>query len=144
MNKICPVSYQQVNERVAQSNAILVIITMIVFAFTPFKLIIGIMLLDFAVRGFIKPAYSLYSAISKTIVRVMKIKPIMVNADPKVFAAKIGFLFTGTIAVTYILGYLGVSTILGGILVLFAVLEAVFRFCMACKIYPYIYKFKTR
>ena len=144
MNKVCPVSYQQVNERVAQLNAVLVILSMLVFVFTPFKLIIAVMAIDFFVRGFINPAYSLYSAVSKTIIRALKVKPLMVNADPKVFAAKIGFLFASSILVTYFSGYYGVSLVLVSILVLFAALEAVFRFCLACKIYPYIYRIKTR
>ncbi|MBE9549214.1 MAG: DUF4395 domain-containing protein [Proteobacteria bacterium] len=144
MNKVCPVSYQQVNERVAQLNAILVIISMLVFVFTPFKLIIVVMAFDFFLRGFINPAYSLYSAISKTIARAIKIKPLMVNADPKVFAAKIGLLFASAIMATYFTGYHGISLALVAILVLFAALEAAFRFCLACKIYPYIYKVKAR
>ncbi|MCF6225123.1 MAG: DUF4395 domain-containing protein [Xanthomonadales bacterium] len=144
MNKVCPISYVQVNERVAQLNAVLVIITMLVFVFTPFKLMIAILAFDFILRGFINPAYSLYSAISKTIVRSLKIKPLMVNADPKVFAAKIGFLFSSSIAITYFLGYQGISLVLVSILVLFAALEAIFRFCLACKIYPYIYRIKKQ
>ncbi len=144
MNKVCPVSYQQVNERVAQLNAVLVILTMLVFVFTPFKLIIVIMAFDFVLRGFVNPAYSLFTAISKSVLRVLKIKPLMVNADPKVFAAKIGFLFSSSIALTFYLGFLQLSLVLGSILVLFAALEAVFRFCLACKIYPYVYKIKMR
>ncbi|MCF6263273.1 MAG: DUF4395 domain-containing protein [Xanthomonadales bacterium] len=144
MNKVCPVSYVQVNERVAQLNAVLVIITMLVFVFTPFKFLVVILSVDFLLRGFVNPAYSLYSAISKTIVRSLKIKPLMVNADPKVFAAKIGFLFASSIAITYFLSYQGISLVLISILVLFAALEAIFRFCLACKIYPYIYRIKQR
>ena len=144
MNKVCPVSYQQVNERVAQLNAVLVILSMLVFVFTPFKLIIIIMAFDFVLRGFVNPAYSLFSAISKTVVRLLKIKALMVNADPKIFAAKIGFLFASSIALTHYLGYQQLSLALGSILVLFATLEAVFRFCLACKIYPYVYKIKLR
>ncbi|MCD6225206.1 MAG: DUF4395 family protein, partial [Deltaproteobacteria bacterium] len=34
------------------------------------------------------------------------------------------------------------SLIIGSIFVFFAALEAIFRFCMACRIYPFIYKIK--
>jgi len=66
----------------------------------------------------------------------------MVNAGPKIFAAKIGFIFCCMIAIFYLFNFQKISLIIGSIFVFFAALEAIIRFCMACRIYPFIYKIK--
>ena len=136
MKEMCPISFKQV-------NAALAILSIIFFFFTPYKWIILVLSIDFFIRGFLNPSYSFYSAISKTILRIFKIKPLMVNAGPKIFAAKIGFIFCCMIAVSYLLNFQRISLIIGSFFVFFAALEAIFRFCIACKIYPFIYKMKT-
>ena len=143
MKEICPISFQQVNERAAQINAALAILSIVFFFFTPYKGIILLLAIDFFIRGFLNPSYSFYSAISKTILRIFKIKPLMVNAGPKIFAAKIGLILCCLIAASYLLNFQGISLIMGSFFAFFAALEAVFRLCIACKIYPFIYKFKT-
>ena len=143
MKEMCPISFEQVNERAVQINATLAVCTIIFFFFSPYKLIILILVIDFFIRGFLNTSYSFYSAISKTILRIFKIKPIMVNAGPKIFAAKIGFIFCCIIAVSYFLNFHKTSLIIGSIFVFFAALEAIFRFCLACKVYPFIHKLKA-
>ena len=140
---MCPISFKQVNERVVQLNAALTILFAVLFFITPYKWLIFLLSIDFLIRGFLNPSYSFFSAISKTFLRVFKIKPIMINAGAKVFSAKIGFLFCCMIAVSYFLNYQTISLIIGCVLIFFAALETLFRFCIACKIYPFIYKSKT-
>ena len=140
MKEMCPISFSQVNERAVQTNAVLAVFSIMFFFFTPYKWIILILAVDFFIRGFLKPSYSFYSAISKTILRIFKIKPLMVNAGPKIFAAKIGFVFCCMIAVFYFLNFQETSLIISSIFVFFAALEAIFRFCVACRVYPFIYK----
>ncbi len=142
MKEMCPISFKQVNERAVQINAVLALLSIIIFFFTPYKWIILILSVDFFIRGFLNLSYSFYSAISKIILRIFKIKPLMVNAGPKIFAAKIGFIFCCMIAVSYLLNFQKISLVLGSIFMLFAALEAVLRFCIACKVYPFIHKMK--
>jgi len=140
MKEVCPVSFKQVNERAAQINAALAIFSLIFFFFTPYKWIILVLAIDFFIRGFLNLSYSFYSAISKTILRIFKIKPLMVNAGPKIFAAKIGFIFCCMIAVSYLLNFQKISLVIGLVFMFFAALESIFRFCIACRIYPFICK----
>jgi hypothetical protein len=132
-----------VNERAVQINAALAILSIILFFYTPYKWLIFVLSIDFLIRGFFNPSYSLYSAVSKTILRILKTKPIMVNAGPKIFAAKIGFIFCCLIAVFYFLNCQAISLVVGSVFVFFAALEAIFRVCIACKVYPFIHKMKT-
>ncbi|MCB2145748.1 MAG: DUF4395 domain-containing protein [Deltaproteobacteria bacterium] len=143
MKAICPLSFRQVNERAVQINAALALLSILIFFFTPYKWIIFLLSIDFLIRGFLNPSYSFYAAISKTILRIFNINPLMVNAGPKIFAAKIGFIFCCAIIVFYFLNYHAISLFVGSFFVFFAALEAIFRICIACKIYPLIYKMKT-
>ena len=143
MQEMCPLSFEQVNERAVQINATLAFCSILIFFFSPYKWVIFILAIDFLIRGFLKAKYSFYSAISKTILRIFKIKPIMVNAGPKIFAAKLGFIFCCIVAASYFLNFHVVSYVAGSIFLFFAALEALFRFCVACKVYPYIVKIKS-
>jgi len=140
MKEMCPISSQQVNEAAVRINAALAVFSIIIFFFTPYKWIILILSIDFFIRGFLKPSYSFYGAISKTILTIFNVKPAMINGGPKIFAAKIGFIFCCMIAASYLLKFYGISMIIGAMFVFFATLESVFKFCLACKIYPFICK----
>ncbi len=140
MNEACPISEQQVNEKVAQVNANLTVLTLLLFLITQNILVLAVLAVDFFIRGFKNPAHSYYAIVSKKILSGFQIKPSMVNAGPKIFAAKIGFIFCCLLAVTHLLGFSAISAVLALIFTFFAALEAIFRFCIACKIYPLIYK----
>ncbi len=142
MQKICPISFRQVNEKVARINAGLTVLSVIIFLCTSFKLIILILGVDFFIRGFLNPNYSFYSAVSKTILNAFKTKPLPVNAGPKIFAAKTGFIFCCMAAIFYLLTFKKTTLIICLIFMFFAALEAIFKFCVACRIYPFIYKIK--
>ncbi|MCD6293227.1 MAG: DUF4395 domain-containing protein [Deltaproteobacteria bacterium] len=143
MSEVCPISFQQVNEKAAQVNAVLVAISVMIFLITPFKLMIYVLAADFFIRGFADLSYSLYGFISRTVLRICKIKPVMVNAGPKIFAAKIGFIFCCVIAFSSLFNFSAIVLVFSSIFIFFAVLEAAFRFCVACRLYPYVHKFQS-
>lgn len=138
MAEACPISFGQINERVARVNGALTVLSMIVFLFTPFKAIPLILGVDLLIRGFLKSDLSFYSFISKKLLQLLNIKPVMINAGPKKFAAKIGFIFCCIISLFYFSGMPMVSFIFGAMLLFFAFLEAAFGFCVACQLYPYM------
>lgn len=140
MDDMCPISLKPVNERVAQINAALVVVLVLLYLLTPYKWIIVIPAIDFFIRGFFKLEYSYFSAVSRTVVRFFKLDPIMVDSGPKVFAAKIGFAFCCAMALAGVAGLPSVVMIIGGVLVCFACFEALFRFCVACKLYPFVHR----
>lgn len=140
---LCPISTRKVNERAVQLNAALTVLAMLLFLLTPHKWLIGVLFVDFLARGFLNPAYSPFSAISKTVVRILKIRPAMVNAGPKEFAAKIGFVFCCLVAGFHLADCRTTSLMLALIFTTCAALEALFRICIACKIYPYVCRMKS-
>ncbi len=138
MTDACPISFERVDARVARVNGALTVLSMLVFLFTPFKAIVLILGADLLIRGFLNPAYSFYTMLSRGILRGLNVSPVMTNAGPKLFAAKVGFIFCGMIALFYFLGLPGASVTFASMLALFAFLEAAAGFCVACKLYPFM------
>lgn len=64
----------------------------------------------------------------------------MINAGPKIFAAKIGFWASAAIALAAFFDIPAAYYAFGGILAIAASLEALFEYCLGCKIYPHWHK----
>jgi hypothetical protein len=143
MASMCPISLKSVNEKAVQINAALTVLMIVLFLFTPHKWIILVLTIDFFVRGFLDASYSFFGSVSRMILRFFNSEPTMVDAGPKIFAAKIGFMFCCLIGAFYLMNWLIISVILSCIFAFFAGLEAIFKFCVACKIYPFVCKRKA-
>jgi len=135
LSQACPISFKQVDENAARINALLSAFSVVLFLVTSYKFIIIFLALDFFIRGFYDPLYSFYSALSKSILRAFNVKPKLIEGSPKIFAAKMGFVFSAFVFLFAIMDYQVASRIIGIALIFFAILEGVFRFCIGCKIY---------
>ncbi|MFO7838000.1 MAG: DUF4395 domain-containing protein [Desulfosalsimonadaceae bacterium] len=139
MTEACPISSGQlINEKAARVNGALTVLSMLVFLFTPFKAIVLILGADFLIRGFIRPSCSFYSFASRNILRLLRAQPEMINAGPKIFAAKVGFVLCCPIAILHFFHLPAASSVFAVILMFFAFLEAAAGFCVACRLYPYM------
>lgn len=136
MAQVCPISFQQVNAKAAQMNAVFTVICTGIFLFSAAKWIMVLLAADFFIRGFWKPDYSPFNLASATVLRWTKAAPVLTNAGPKLFAAKIGFVFAALIALAWLSGFHAMATVFTASLALFAAMEAGFNFCLACKVYP--------
>jgi len=137
---ICPVSDKRINENVARANATLTVLFLTAFALTSNVLLIVFLLIDFVLRGMELSRYSPFSIISIKIVKLLGIKPKIINAGPKLFAARIGVFFSFAIFVSSFTGFDILTYILTGIFGVCAFLEEFFGYCVACKIYPFVYR----
>ena len=135
MSQACPISFKQVDENAARINAFLSVVTVALFLVTSYKFIIVFLAIDFFIRGFIDPLYSFYSALSKSFLRSINKKPKLIDGNPKIFAAKMGFVFSTLILLLTFLNFQIASGVVGVALIFFAILEGVFGYCVGCKIY---------
>ena len=135
----CPITRSRINERIARSNAVLSLMLITAFAFTQNILLIVFLVVDFLLRAIPYTRYSLVAITSRSVVKCIPIDEHMINAGPKIFAARVGTLITGLIAIfmAFSLNYLSMA--LTGLLGIFSFLEGAFGICVACKIYPYLY-----
>lgn len=140
MDERCVIADFQINEKAARMNAFLVIIGVIFFIYTPAKWMLFILGMDFFIRGFISPRFSPFSMLSKFIIDILKIQPLLINAGPKIFASQIGFAICVSILLFYILDLKTAGNIFALSLVLCASLEAFLGYCVGCKIFSLLNK----
>lgn len=93
--------------------------------------------LDFGIRAFTFFPSPL-AAFSKKVVEIAGLKPKPIFAPPKRFAAALGFVFSLTITILIFLQLVFPSYIVGGILILCALLESVFKICLGCYVYNWV------
>ena len=103
-------------------------------------IIFGLLGVDFIIRAFLLPKYSPLAKLGGGIVSVLNLKKLMVDSGPKIFAARIGVIFTLTGTILYALGFTTQASIVAGILLLCAGLEAFFNFCLGCWMYALLPK----
>jgi hypothetical protein len=138
---LCPISEKKVNERVARINASFTVLLVAGFLFTQNIFFIAFLALDFFLRTTDRAKYSLVAISSKNIIKFLHVKELMINAGPKIFAARIGLVLSSVIIISYLLNAKIFTLVISGILGLFSFLEAVFGLCVACEIYPFVYRF---
>jgi len=131
-----------VDENAARTNAVLSALSVVLFLVTSYKFILLFLAIDFFIRGFIDPLYSFYSALSKSFLRLLKIRPKLIEGSPKIFAAKMGFVFSILIILFAVMDLQIVVTTIGIALIVFALLEGAFGICVGCNIYSFIEKHK--
>jgi len=137
----CPISNKKINEKVARLNAGFGILLLIVFALTQNILPILFLGLDFFLRSSDFVIYSPIRRVSQFVAKSLNLKPQFINEGPKRFAARIGLFFTILISIALILQAPVVTLVIAGVLGLCSFLEGVFGFCVACEIYPFVYKY---
>lgn len=140
----CPVSPKVVNNRVARLNAAFTTLLVILFLLTFNVFIMAFLFADFFLRAIDQASFSPLSITSKGVIKTLSLKPLMINAGPKLFAARVGLVFCGGVLALFVLASPTSFVIVASVLGVFSLLEAVFGLCVACKIYPFLYRWLYR
>lgn len=141
MAHICPIEGTLINEPTVRVVAGLVAITAAVGVYFQSPVVFLFLAFDFFVRGFDKKEWSLFRYFGIKTVTIIDIKEKLIDAGGKKFASKVGFVLSSILTIAAFLQLPAVVFALGGILVLFATLEAVLAYCVGCKIYTLFNKF---
>jgi hypothetical protein len=138
----CPVSGSQRDNNTARIVAaqvlVLAIITFVIsfsVSVTAALIIDGILALDFIIRAFAEPRYSPLALVGRGVSSALGLKKVMVDSAPKIFAARIGLVFTVVSGILLVLRLPLAGGIVLGILAICAFLESVFGFCLGCWMY---------
>ncbi|MCE5331232.1 MAG: DUF4395 domain-containing protein [Bacteroidales bacterium] len=140
-NAICPISNSKIDENVARLNAVLTVLFLAAYVLTNNIILVLFLFIDFFLRGAELSKFSPFAIFSKYVLESFKVKKKPINAGPKIFAARIGVIFNLGIVLFSLLGFSTVSFLFTLIFGLCALLEAAFGLCVACRIYPFVYKF---
>ena len=137
---ICPISYKRINENVARGNAALTVILLASYLATSNLVFIAFLLFDFLLRAFELSKYSPLTFLSGKFNETFHIPAKTINAGPKIFSARIGFVFSVLILVSALFGWNSAALVFAAIFGVCAFLEAAFAYCVACEVYPFVYR----
>jgi len=138
---LCPISDKKIDEHVARLNGAFTLFFLVVFILTRNIVPILFLLVDFALRSGSQSRYSVLSILSRNILKLFSVKPELINAGPKIFAARIGLVFNFAIILSFLIGLNNLTIIITGIFGICAFMESALGICIACQIYPFVYKF---
>ena len=135
MYNVCPIIDRQVNETVIRLVALLVFIIIIIGHFWLLPWVAAALALDFFVRAFTRWPVSYLAFLAKFISKIFNLPGKPINAGPKIFAARLGFIFTVLISFFGFMQLTTTAVILASTLAVCAALEAFFSICIGCSIY---------
>ena len=135
---ICPLSTERLDENRVRVTALGVVLLLGVYFVTGSALVPALLTLDFMIRAFTSLSYSPLSYLAHLFVKAMGTNEILIDKAPKVFAARIGFIFTSLTTLGALLDLPLLAVISGSTLVLFAFLECGLNFCMGCWAYSLV------
>ena len=131
----CPVSSERVDNNVTRIIAAIVLLLSVAGILLHNYFVFIFLTYDFASRTFYKGNGSILKWVGKQIVKVLRITPKPINAAPRKFAAGLGLIFSFTIGMLIYLTLTIPSLIVGGILVVCALMESALGFCLGCYVY---------
>jgi hypothetical protein len=138
---ICPISNNQINERVARLNAAFTLFLLLLFGSSGQWFIPAFLAADFFMRSGNLSRFSPVGYSSRNIVKLLSLEELLINAGPKIFAARIGLIFSLLILFASLAELNTIAFGFAIVLGLFSFLEAAFGICVACKIYPFLHRF---
>ena len=138
----CPAN--TVDEHAARIVATIVVAAAVASLWPPLRFLVAALAIDFVIRGFVDRRYSPLRFLAKGITGVLGWEPKPVYAPPKRFAAQIGATFTVVATALHLAGLHIGADVATAFLVVAASLEAGFGFCLACWIYPLVFRGRSQ
>lgn len=138
----CPVNGKPVNEIVVRMIAMQVIFIVLTALYLQNAYVAALLFLDFGFRAFGIASFSLLRYIAQKTVTHFQLGFKATNEAPKKFAATVGFFVVGAFSTALFFQWTLSAGIIGGLLLLFASLEALFGICVGCILYQQLTRFK--
>lgn len=138
MTQSCPISFNRIDTHLVRIIALQVITLALLLLYTNNIFFALILLFDFSVRTVHLKKLSPLSTIAKFIIYTLQLKPQLSDEAPKRFALYLGLSIIGFFTLLLIFGFHKLGIIMISILIFCASLEALFDYCVGCKIYHYL------
>ncbi len=128
----CPVNYKQINAYLIKFYSTIVAAILMMYLFAGWKWPVYFLAVDFFIRITAGIRYSPLCIFLNTMMKYLNIKPREVDASTKVFAARVGFMFSLLLGLSVFLHWHLVSLITGTVFLLAVLAEVMLDFCVAC------------
>ncbi len=142
MIQACPISFKRIDANQVRVHAAVITALLFVFVLGDAMWVMPLIAYDFAMRLFASPVYSPLVWLSREIKTCLGIGERMTDAAPKFFAAWLGLVMAVAIIGLAAAGLTPYVYALTAVFALCAILEAVFDYCIGCKIYMILRKFQ--
>ena len=137
MVKICPVSFRNINQNVSRLNALFTFLFVVGYILSGSIWFVVALIVDFILRLTLEGRINPVIRINVFFLDLLRLPKVMINAGPKIFAARIGLTLAAIGLSLFLVGFNQASYVVLEVLGLFSFLEFAFGLCVACKIYPY-------
>ncbi len=134
---ICPVSSLRIDETTARLTAFMMATMIGLYAYTGMIYFVIAIAIDYFIRAFTNLKHSPFGWLASQVVRIFEWPEVKIDKAPKVFAARVGFLFALAGVVLYYIHPTS-SLVVGLLLMGFASLESIFNLCVGCLVYTHI------
>jgi len=134
---LCPISQERIAENTVRITGFLITTFILCYLLFNWHGLLWIITLDYAIRAFTSYPYSPLSWLAKQISNLFQLPGKTIDKAPKIFAARVGFLFSFAGLILTFFFPMAANLVLGT-LCLFAYFESVGNLCMGCLIYTYV------
>lgn len=135
MSQACPLLFRQVDANISKMSAIIVSIGMIAYLLTMQKIILILIIIDFILRLSMHKGFSPVFRVSCFIKRVLNLPTRLEDAGAKRLAAIFGLTFSIAMLGFDFSGLILGIWIVAAIFITCVVLDLLFDYCIACKVY---------
>jgi len=135
MSPSCPISDKRVDTNMVRIISFQVVVFTLALIFTQNNFFALILLFDFTVRLLRRTEWSPFHTLGKSILNGLGAEPKLCDESPKRFALYLGLIISLFLILFYVSGSTEIATFIAMILLVCALLETLFDFCIGCKIY---------
>jgi hypothetical protein len=136
-NLICPISNDKVDNNCSRLTTFIIALLIAGYLFTGIPYFILFVAVDYSIRALGNRKYSPVMRIAGAILTLIKFPKKMVSHAPKLFASRIGLLFSAVSIILFPFAF-SASIIVAGILFVFTALDSVSNVCFGCITYTYV------
>lgn len=134
---ICPTSNLRIDKNIVRITGFLIAVLIAVYTFTGAVYLMVLIAADYFIRAFTSVKFGPVSWLAYKISKAMDIARKSIDKAPKIFAARVGFLFAFTLMLLFFVD-ITASINVGIALMCFALLESIFDICVGCLVYTHI------
>ena len=134
---ICPVSYKKIDSNVSRLTVFMNAALLALYLLTGSPYFVALVAIDYGIRAIGELKYSPIRFLAVKTTNLLDIPVKRVDRAPKLFASRVGLLFAFTSTLLFPLSVTA-SLSVAGVLLVFAVLDSVFDFCLGCLVYSYV------
>ncbi len=138
MYKSCPISNYKIDSHIVRFISFQVSIVALLLIITKLPVFAFVLFFDFTLRALRVQNLSPFFTTSKLAVKLLHLRAKMCDEAPKRFALFMGLLISLSLSILYLENFEVIATATASILLICALLETIFDFCVGCKIYQFL------